>query len=373
MSQQRVAIIAPSRLHFGMLSFGHDDERQFGGVGVMIEQPRLELRVSSSSVFESRSLDARSHEAQRIDEFARRFAQGCGWDDLPKCRIEVCSAPPQHCGLGSGTQLGLAVAVALSRWNQDVGNTCSDLPSDQRPSDSITPAEALELAAAVGRRARSTIGTYGFALGGMIIEAGSRRQPAISSEQTITCGSIAADSTKAGTSPSTDPSASPLMARLSLPDAWRFALVMPRHEPGLFGDAERRAFAHLPPVPRSATAELCRETLLHLMPAALCGDFSEFSASLFRFNHLAGTCFAASQGGPFASPRLAELVATIRGLGVEGVGQSSWGPSLFALLPHAAAAEEFVARLLATPSGSDLHCTITRVANRGAQIVDLAK
>ena len=43
MPKRTVLITAPSRLHFGMLSFGHAEERQFGGVGAMIDAPGLRL------------------------------------------------------------------------------------------------------------------------------------------------------------------------------------------------------------------------------------------------------------------------------------------------------------------------------------------
>jgi len=70
-------------------------------------------------------------------------------------------------------------------------------------------------------------------------------------------------------------------------------------------------------------------------------EFERFGDSVYRYGHQAGMCFAARQGGPFASPRIGALVSTIRGLGVRGVGQSSWGPTVFALLPNEAEAEYF--------------------------------
>ena len=46
-----VEINAPSRLHCGMLSFGQPAMRQFGGVGAMIDQPGLRLRISPAERF----------------------------------------------------------------------------------------------------------------------------------------------------------------------------------------------------------------------------------------------------------------------------------------------------------------------------------
>ena len=40
--------------------------------------------------------------------------------------------------------------------------------------------------------------------------------------------------------------------------------------------------------------------------------------------------FRLAQAGPFAHARIEQIVKTIREFGVKGVGQSSWGPTVFA-------------------------------------------
>ncbi len=45
----RLVIQAPSRLHFGLLGWGPSAPRQFGGVGLMIEKPGLELVAEPAS------------------------------------------------------------------------------------------------------------------------------------------------------------------------------------------------------------------------------------------------------------------------------------------------------------------------------------
>ena len=312
-----VQVVAPSRLHFGMFSFGRAEERQFGGVGVMIERPGLQLVLTASDRFE-----AHGPLADRVEEFARRVSAAWSLAELPGCRIEVTSAPPQHVGLGVGTQLGLSVAAGL--------NTLLDR----------TALEIVELARSVGRGQRSAVGTHGFARGGMVVEAGKV----------------------------TDVEISPQTGRALLPAEWRFVLVRAPAEIGLYGNDESQAFAALPPVPAETTDALCRLALLHLLPEAEAARFDKFSESLFRYGRLAGECFAAKQGGPFASPRLAGLVETIRGLGIRGVGQSSWGPTVFALLPDEHAANDFVERLRHEPDTDDLDVLVTAPNNTGAQV-----
>ena len=149
MIDRAVKITAPSRLHFGLLSFGNPHVRQFGGVGMMLEQPKIELRIEPSAKF-----SAHGPLADRVTEFAERWQQFHQLPALCDCHIEVMSAPHQHVGLGVGTQLGLSVATALYRMSGWVEPTLE------------------ELAKSVGRARRSSIGTYGFAQGGLLFEPG---------------------------------------------------------------------------------------------------------------------------------------------------------------------------------------------------------
>lgn len=309
-----VHIVAPSRLHFGMFSFGRAGVRQFGGVGAAIDAPALRLTIAPHD-----RLEAAGPRAARALEFARRAIAFWRLPDEPRCRIEIEAAPPEHAGMGSGTQLALAVAAGL--------NAFLDRP----------PLPAEDLARAVGRGARSAVGLHGFARGGLLVEAGKSRPDEVS----------------------------PLVARVELPSAWRFVLVVPRRAAGLSGEAERRAFERLPPVPADVTDRLAGEALLDLLPAAVAGDFAAFAVSLHRFNRLAGECFSAAQGGPFLR---ADLVDLLRGWGVRGVGQSSWGPTVFALQPDRESAEQLVARLRNEPTAADCDFFVAAPDNRGARI-----
>lgn len=319
-SKRVIQITAPSRLHFGMFSFGRADVRQFGGVGVMIEAPALELQISPAERFE-----AAGPAHQRVRAFAEQAARAADWiaPEIP-CRIEVKQAPPAHIGLGSGTQMGLAVAMGLNAFFHGPWRT------------------AQEFARAAGRGRRSAIGLYGAMSGGLLMEAGKFADEEIS----------------------------PLVSRIELPAKWRFVLCWPRGEAGLSGEAELQAFQRLPATQLAATEALCREALLELAPAAIEGDFQRFGESLFRYGRLAGECFAAEQGGPYANERISQLVADLRREGASGVGQSSWGPLAFALTPDEVQAQALVSRLAATGRGSQWQTIVAACANRGIQICE---
>jgi beta-RFAP synthase len=311
-----VHVTAPSRLHFGLWSLGGAG-RQFGGVGAMVERPGLRLKFATAPHF-----TASGSLADRALGFARRWAE-FHRRELPDCEVQVANAPPQHAGLGTGTQLGLAVAAGLNAW-------CG-LPA-QSP---------LELAVSVGRGQRSAVGTYGFVHGGLIVDQGKSAGELVS----------------------------PLDCRVSLPEEWRFVLVRPVELSGLAGDDENRAIASLGEVPRAVHDQLVAEAREHLVPAAVTGDFADFAASLYRYGYLSGLCFAAQQRGPYNGPLLTELVERIRNLGYQGVGQSSWGPTLFTVAESQHHGEQLATRLRSQTWGERLDVLITPPCNAGAQIV----
>jgi beta-RFAP synthase len=312
-----VSVIAPTRLHFGLYGFGPALARQFGGMGVMVEPPVLRLRAITAERFE-----ASGPLADRAGQFAQRWATFHGREAPPPCHVEVLEAPPEHSGLGVGTQLGLSVAAAL--------HALCEMP----------PVTAVELAMSVSRGLRSAVGTYGFAQGGLIAERGKLPGEAIS----------------------------PLDMRVEVPASWRFVLIRPDATSGLAGQAEVQAFEQLSPVPAETTQFLIRLAREELIPAALQADFTAFSGALYRYCHEAGLCFAPVQGGAYNGPVLTRVVQAMRACGAEGIGQSSWGPTLFALLPSEAAAKEFTARLRAAVNDIRFDVQIAAANNRGAQI-----
>ena len=400
MTETIVRVSTPSRLHFGMLSFGQSGVRQFGGVGLMIDEPGIRLRITLAdrlectgplaaraeqfarralTALDENAADSEQRHDSRVPLLARRAVPPLpngGPSLLSKpavalgCRIEIEAAPREHIGLGTGTQLGLAIAAGLNAL---------------RGSPAIPTAELARLA---GRAERSSIGTHGFAAGGLLVEAGKfnhdvaglltephstteglhsatgdLRSAECHGQETMT--QQRADGTRSVPAPL---ELSPLIARVVLPETWRFLLLIPKTATGLFGPAEREAFAHIPPVPLEVTETLSRELLLSLVPAALEANFTEFSRSLHRYGRIAGECFASQQHGAFLNRRTAELVEAIRALGGEGVGQSSWGPTLFVAVKDEAFGHELAARLGARHDLSDYDAIVTRPNNAGAQI-----
>jgi beta-ribofuranosylaminobenzene 5'-phosphate synthase len=315
-----VQVRTPCRLHFGMFSFGQRGRAQFGGVGMMVEPPSVTVKIRPADCF-----TVRGSLGDRAREFVERAVSRWELGSLPACEIEV-ESPANHIGLGVGSQLGLAVAAGLRRLLQ------------------LADVAVEELAGAAGRGARSAVGTYGFELGGLIVDAGK--------ESGETMGR--------------------LWRRAALPDDWRFVLFCRADACGLAGTSEAGAFARLPPVPAEVTDELWGITKEQMLPAVEVEDCGSFGEAVYRFGRLAGECFAAVQGGPFANAEIARLVESIREFGVPGVGQSSWGPTVFAVTDSDDGAQRLAEWVRGQPGGETYGITIARPSNIGAVIEEAA-
>ena len=82
----RVQVTAPSRLHFGLMSYGGPG-RQFGGAGVMIDQPSTQLTVRAAHTF-----SAAGPGGQRASDFAKTWSNNHSID--LDCHLEIVQLPP---------------------------------------------------------------------------------------------------------------------------------------------------------------------------------------------------------------------------------------------------------------------------------------
>src|SRR5262249_26544727 len=149
---------------------------------------------------------------------------------------------------------------------------------------------------------RSGIGIHGFREGGLIVDGGR-----LGPQETPT-----------------------RLLRYPFPRDWSVLLAIPERGTGLSGAEEVRAFEQLPPIPDSATDRLCRLVLLGLLPALLETDLRAFGEALTEMQEIVGATFAPAQGGRYSSPTAEPLVSRLKALGLTGIGQSSWGPTLYA-------------------------------------------
>jgi len=272
-----------ARLHFGFQNLSLAHERLYGGIGAALASPRLVV-------------DADRAESIRCSDegavpYVERAVEVLG---VPGGEVAVREELGRHVGLGSGTQLALAVLRALAAaYNVAV--------------------DVREHAPALERGGRSGVGVATFERGGFVVDAGHPTER------------FTSDPPEPGAWTVPEP-----IAAWSLPERWRFVLVTPDAPAGRSGETEddsmRRAVERAGPGIGDQIAALVTRRLL---PAAVEGDVDTFGSAVARLGRLNGAWYADEQGGVYRPPagRIIEALGDSRA--VTGAGQSSWGPTVY--------------------------------------------
>lgn len=309
-----VRVGVPGRLHVGFLDLHGGLGRRFGSLGIALDEPSTRVRVEPAP-----GLAADGPDADRARAALARVVDRLGL--APRVRVVVESAIPAHVGLGSGTQLALAVGVAVARLH-------------------ALELDARSIAGLLERGARSGLGLATFEAGGVVLDGGR--------------GEAAGPP--------------PVLARLPFPEEWRILLVSDRSRRGLHGAHEAAALDGLPPFPAETAAHLCRLVLMAALPALAERDLARFGAALGELQRRLGDHFAPVQGGRLASPAVARVLSWLEREGVAGVGQSSWGPTGFAVVGSEGEARRLWAAARRGAAASGVDVAIARGRNRGGRV-----
>lgn len=295
-------------------------------MGLMIDSPATRLLGRSSERLKVHGL--RPEKTRNlIEQWFLAFGEWlseCKTVDEIGVEVELLAHPPLHCGFGSGTQLALSVAKLMFH--------CCGL--DEPPLE--------KLAKAMSRGRRSAIGSYGFSQGGFLVDAGVNATEQIS----------------------------PLDLRSPFPAAWRIVLLYPTDATGLHGQLENLAFDSMvdhDESKRERLVGLCKQVV---GPAIVDANYDSLGAALLEFNRSSGEYFEEYQDGCYHSQFCEQLVGEVRKLGVDAVGQSSWGPCVFAIVESADDADQLVSGLQQSKllSDSSVEVTITTANNTGATV-----
>ena len=279
----KVCVKTPARLHLGLIDLNGSLGRIFGGLGVGINRPNIILEARPSE-----KLSVAGQETEAVRALANRFLQA--YHIKASASLDLKQTIPAHVGLGSGTQLALAVATALAKLFN-------------------VQASTRELAVSMGRARRTGIGTAIFEKGGFVVDGGK---------------TLKNDASPAETFP-------PVIFHQSFPEDWRYVVAIPNVSKGLTNDEETSAFGKLPCMSTEDVGKICRLTMMKLLPALAERDIGNFGEALTQIQNTVGDYFAQVQGGRYSSSAAAETIAFMQKLGAHGTGQSSWGPTVYAL------------------------------------------
>ncbi len=277
LSNESISIIAPARLHLGFMDMHGGLGRQFGSLGLSLSDifTHITAKKSDAIVIHGPSSNRGTEYVSRILN-ALKIKGGV--------EITIHEAIPEHAGLGSGTQLSLAIGIAIAR-----------LYGFQTP--------VREVAILMQRGARSGIGIGAFTTGGFLVDGGRGESTEVP----------------------------PIVSQYYFPEEWRILLVFDKDVEGINGNSEKEIFERLPPMTEANSGRICRMVLMQLLPALAEKNCAKFGAAITEIQKMVGEHFSEAQNGHYSSLQVADIMRWVLLHGAAGVGQSSWGPTGFAV------------------------------------------
>lgn len=281
-------------------------------MGLAVKEPRITLNAERSDVPGIHIIgNYESEVATSLSRFYSEMKIDLG------VIIEILEHPPRHVGLGTGTQIILSAAIAISKI---VG---AELSVD-------------EIAVRTGRGKYSWIGVEAFSKGGFIVSLGRGRnqikQPVL---------------------------------RLNFPEDWFIVILIPNKREGLSGQAEDKALTELR-YSEQTVMNIHMHLLSEVLPGILEHDIELFGRGVESIQRLVGSEFRSIQGGIYnrASEEFVELMEKE---GMLGVGQSSWGPTVYGFTEKKDDAQKIVSILKNIKP--DAVAYVTTADNHGVRVL----
>ncbi|MGB9979831.1 beta-ribofuranosylaminobenzene 5'-phosphate synthase [Methanobacterium sp.] len=291
-------IETPSRLHMTLIDLNGTIGRIDGGVGLTIKKPKLILEAKP----QDEGIDIFFKESHKLNEKIMMDYRRKIGDTVKKItdflkidsgfKFEVKTAYPAHSGLGSGTQLSLAVAKLILNLNDH------DM-------------DAWQIARIVGRGGTSGIGVRAFDHGGFIIDGGHKVD-----EKPDFLPSSASNAHPA-----------PLIARYDFPEDWKVILAIPNVPAGASGQNEVNIFQQHCPIKLDEVQTLSHLILMKMMPSVVEKDLDSFGSAV---NEIQDIGFKKIEVG-FQDSIISRITQNMRDAGAAGVGMSSFGPTIYAV------------------------------------------
>jgi beta-ribofuranosylaminobenzene 5'-phosphate synthase len=317
-----VYVRTPSRLHLGLIDLDGGLGRVFGSIGLAITYPNTILEMKQSKEMNIQGNGSETCK-QFIDILRNRY------DVKDNVTLNLKNTIPEHVGLGSVTQISLAVAIAFTKIF-DINASINDL------------------ALLLGRCDVSGIGTAIFQHGGFVIDGGK----------------------KFGRSKSKlNQDIPPILFHHDFPKDWMFVVAIPYVTRGLTDNEEAKAFKELHSISPLDVGKICRMITIKLLPSLLEHNIEFFGDALTKIQNIIGKNFSSIQGGIYSSVEVTKCIETMLRLGAYGVGQSSWGPTSYGLVKGERQADRIQSGLqgiLDKRVGGQVFTV--KADNRGAQI-----
>lgn len=328
-------ITTPCRIHLSLIDENGYTGRVDGGFGLMLDRPNVVFEASNNA----REFKIEAHKYYResievINEIASKVFKKYGISNK-NFHFNLKRYFPSHVGLGSKTQLSLAIATAIIKLKNIDHTTTHDLTK------------------LVERGGTSGIGWRGFETGGFILDGGH---------------DFGKDQEKETFLPSfASSSANPAMTifRHDIPENWRFVLVIPSVKKGAYGDDEIRAFQNYAPIPKNEVNEVSHQVLMKILPGILKGDLKCFGEGLKRIQSIGFKKIEIN----LQHKTIKDLLNFFDEYGLKAYGMSSFGPSVIGIVESDSEAEDLLNEIQRNQKDGGSHIYISKPNNTGAKIL----
>jgi len=330
MQKPTLRVRTPSRIHFGLIDMNGSVGRIEGGVGVALDEPCVELLACrSDKVNIGGPAVVPESTREQLEAVCTRFREQYPSGGI---ELEIERVIPGHSGLGSKTQLTMAVGLALG------------VLYERRLS-------STQLAVLGKRGGTGGIGCAAFEHGGVVADAGHRY------------GGPGGKTAFAPTAASVAFAPPPILFHSPMPSHWRIILALPAGRI-VHGEEERALFTEYCPVPSEEAAQSARLALMKVIPAVLEADLESFGAGIEAMQKLGLKRHEIARQNEAVHDTMTEM----RRLGLSGVGMSSWGPAVFGFSAAGPDIDRAIGQALEKfgAQRGGITVVITRASERGA-------
>lgn len=295
----QIEVKTPSRLHFGLIDLSGELGRVDGGAGVALKAPSWHLTLSLSEEKKaSRGLTVTGHQTSLAESIAHLYFERKGISIL-NCHLDVQQAIPSHVGLGSKTQLCLAIGSALEMLCQRL--------SEKPP--------VHQIARLMQRGGTSGIGVNSFARGGFCVDCGHSYGPGKEKENFLP-------------SRASHAAPPPVVLNAPFPEEWPIILAIPNVSLGASGESEIAIFRNNCPLSSKDAETLSRAMLMQIIPSILEKDIEIFGKGLKTFQMIGFKKLEIFQQDSVVQ----ELIRAAEVAGSTASGMSSFGPATFCVV-----------------------------------------
>ncbi|NHJ23113.1 MAG: hypothetical protein EAX89_00960 [Candidatus Lokiarchaeota archaeon] len=330
----KIRIITPCRIHLSLIDENGFTGRVDGGIGLMLDRPNVVFEASNNAEeFKIKANKYYRESIEVINEIASRVFKAFNISNK-NFHFNLIRYYPSHVGLGSKTQLSLAIARAITKLKN------------------INNLNTNELTKLVGRGGTSGIGWRGFENGGFILDAG--HDFGIGKEKETFLPSSA--------STEVDPAITIL--RYPIPENWRFVLVIPNVKKGAYGDEEVSIFQSNAPIPKSEVTEVSHQILMKVIPGIIKNDLKCFGEGLKSIQKIGFKKIEISLQHDIVKG----ILKFFEEFGLKAYAMSSFGPSIVGIVESDEEANALLkeVQMRLKPIGG--HIYICKPNNDGAKI-----